>query len=107
MKLPKYIVLIGIFQIALSVSAQERQKLEQAILYAAPPSHKIRTTGHEWVWELEKAGVINRSAPRRYRVALPLMTIGESGPKLMATYASPAGFSNDRKWMVFVNIPLE
>jgi hypothetical protein len=82
------------------------ESMERAIMLAAPPERKIRTLGHEWVWELERAGVYNRARPREYRVGLPLMSLGESGPDLIATYASPAG-GGDRRWMFFIHVPLD
>ena len=80
--------------------------MERAIQLAAPPERKIRTLGHEWVWELEQAGVYNRSRPKQLRVGLPLMRFGDNGPDLIATYAAPAGESN-RKWMLFIHVPLD
>lgn len=80
--------------------------IEQALGTAARPANKTRTLGHEWAWELEQAGIYNRKLPKQYRVGVPLMHFGESGPKLMATYASPAG-NNDRQMMLFMHIPLD
>jgi hypothetical protein len=92
---------------AIPASAQSRysESMERAISLAARPEKKIRTLGHEWVWELERAGVYNRSRPRQFRVGLPLVTLGESGPDLIATYASTVG--GDRRWMFFVHVPLD
>ncbi len=88
-------------------SAQSRysESMEEAIRLAAPPERKIRTLGHEWVWELEQAGVYNRSRPKQFRVGLPLMTLGDSGPDLIVTYASPVG--GERRWMFYVHVPLD
>ena len=38
----------------------------------------------EWRRELEKSGVLSRTGP--FRVALPLASFGDKGPKLMFTY---------------------
>ncbi|MDQ9170869.1 hypothetical protein Q8A64_10650 [Oxalobacteraceae bacterium R-40] len=90
-------------------AAQSRysDRIEQAVRLAAPPERKIRTLGHEWVWELEQAGVYSRSRPKQIRVGLPLMTLGDSGADLIATYASPSGASGDRRWMLFIHVPLD
>lgn len=82
-------------------------RIEQAIKLAAPPERKIRTLGHEWVWELEQAGIYNRARPKQFRVGLPLISLGESGPDLIATYASPAGSGGERRWMFFIHIPVD
>lgn len=92
---------------AIPASAQSRysESMERAISLAARPEKKIRTLGHEWVWELEQAGVYNRSRPKQFRVGLPLVTLGETGPDIIATYASTV--SGDRRWMFFVHVPLD
>jgi hypothetical protein len=94
---------------AVPCMAQSRysDRIEQAVRLAAPPERKIRTLGHEWVWELEQAGVYSRSRPRQFRVGIPLMRLGDSGPDLIATYASPADASGDRRWMLFIHVPLD
>lgn len=94
---------------AVPCMAQSRysDSLEQAVRLAAPPERKIRTLGHEWVWNLEQAGLYNRSRPKQFRVGVPLMTLGESGPDLIATYASPAGSGGERRWMFFVHVPMD
>jgi hypothetical protein len=93
--------------VAIPSAAQSRysESMERAVSLAARPEKKIRTLGHEWVWELEQAGVYNRSRPRQFRVGLPLMTLGESGPDIIATYASPVG--GERGWMFFIHVPLD
>jgi hypothetical protein len=37
-----------------------------------------------WRRDLEKAGVLSKNSP--YRVALPLVSFGDNGPKLLVTY---------------------
>lgn len=90
-------------------SAQNRyaDSLERAVQLAARPEKKVRTLGHEWVWELEQAGVYNRSRPKLIRVGLPLMELGESGADLIATYTTPTGAISDRRWMFFIHMPLD
>lgn len=65
------------------------------------------TTGHQWVGELEKVGIVNRSLRGPYRVALPLMTFGE-GAALKLTYArSLPGSAGSSGPLLFVTIPLD
>jgi hypothetical protein len=42
---------------------------------------------YQWVSDLQRAGLIDRSLPRPYRVAVPLMSFGDAGPKVKLTYA--------------------
>jgi hypothetical protein len=56
----------------------------------------------DWKKNLEQKGIIDRSLPRPYRVALPLVNFGDKGPKLMFTY-SPA----TKAPVVFIKIELE
>jgi hypothetical protein len=79
--------------------------------YAASPraqsSHRdYATTGQQWVGELEKAGIINRSLHGPYRIALPLATFGESGATLKLTYARSLPGSGEPGPLLFVTIPL-
>lgn len=57
---------------------------------------------HEWKKNLERKGIIDRSLPRPYRVALPLASFGDDGPKLMFTYA-PA----TKAPVIFIKIELD
>jgi hypothetical protein len=41
----------------------------------------------DWKKNLEQKGIIDRSLPAPYRVALPLASFGDKGPKIMFTYA--------------------
>jgi hypothetical protein len=61
--------------------------------------------GRELVAELEQAGIVNRSLRGPYRVALPLVTFGHSGPKLMVTYARKLPGSGDNGVLLFIHIP--
>lgn len=68
----------------------------------------FKNTGRELVADLERAGIVHRSQRGPYRVALPLMSLGESGPTLMITYARRMPGSADGKGvLLFVHIPLE
>jgi hypothetical protein len=70
-------------------------------------SHRdYATTGQQWVGELEKAGIINRSLHGPYRIALPLATFGESGATLKLTYTRSLPGSGDSGPLLFVTIPL-
>jgi hypothetical protein len=44
-------------------------------------------SSHRWLSDLQRAGFIDRSLPRPYRVAVPLMSFGDTGPKVKLTYA--------------------
>jgi hypothetical protein len=107
MKTFRFLFILISITAAIPASAQSRyaESMERAVSLAARPERKIRTLGHEWVWELEQAGVYNRSRPRQLRVGLPLVTLGESGPDIIATYASPVG--GERRWMFFIHVPLD
>jgi hypothetical protein len=45
---------------------------------------KSLDVNQHWRRDLEKAGVLSRNSP--YRVALPLVSFGDNGPKLLLTY---------------------
>lgn len=63
--------------------------------------------GREWIAELERAGIVNRSLHGPYRVAVPLMAFGETGPKVMITYARKLpGTSGAKGVLLFINIPI-
>ena len=64
-------------------------------------------TGREWVADLERTGLVNRSLRGPYRIAVPLMSFGAAGPKLMITYARKLPGQGDNGVLLFVNIPLE
>jgi hypothetical protein len=73
----------------------------------AQSSHRdYANTGQQWVGELEKAGIINRSLHGPYRIALPLATFGESGAALKLTYTRSLPGSGDAGPLLFVIIPL-
>lgn len=109
MKTFRFLFLLIGAAVAMPCSAQSHfdVSLERAVQLAARPERKIRTLGHEWVWELEQAGIYNRARPKQLRVGLPLMSFGESGPDLIATYTTPSGSGGDRRWMFFVHVPLD
>jgi hypothetical protein len=56
--------------------------------------------------ELEKAGILNRNGP--YRVALPLASFGENGPKLLFTYIPRMKDNSGSKvFMFYVKMELQ
>jgi len=75
---------------------------------ASNPHREFPTAGHQWVAELEKAGIFNRSQSGPYRIALPLASFGNSGATLKFTYArSLPGSAGSSGPLLFVNIPLD
>jgi hypothetical protein len=50
-------------------------------------SQTIAKTTEDWKKNLEQKGILDRSLPAPYRVALPIANFGDKGPKLMFTYA--------------------
>jgi hypothetical protein len=71
------------------------------------PQREYRSVVHEWVGDMERAGVYNRSLPTPYRVALPLVTLGEGGPTIKLTYARTLpGSAGSSGPLLFVMIPL-
>jgi hypothetical protein len=44
-------------------------------------------SSYRWISNLQRAGFIDRSLPKPYRVAVPLMSFGDAGPKVKLTYA--------------------
>jgi hypothetical protein len=70
------------------------------------PLREYPSVLHQWVADLEKAGIYNRALPTPYRVALPLVTFGNQGPTLMFTYAHTLpGSAGSGGPMLFINIP--
>ncbi len=105
--------------LASSVDAQERSDTQDAFPAVASDtwidalSFKLRgrsdfsNIGREWVADLERTGILNRSLRGPYRVAVPLMAFGDSGPKVMITYARKLpGTSGEKGVLLFVNIPM-
>lgn len=64
-------------------------------------------TGREWVADLERTGIINRSLRGPYRIAVPLMSFGDAGPKLMLTYARRLPGQEKKGVLLFIHIPME
>jgi hypothetical protein len=54
---------------------------------ASSLSADFSRSSHRWLSDLQRAGFIDRSLPRPYRVAVPLMSFGDAGPKIKLTYA--------------------
>lgn len=63
--------------------------------------------GRELVAELEQAGIVNRSLRGPYRVALPLMSFGRTGPKVMITYARKLPGASGEGVLLFIHIPMQ
>lgn len=61
--------------------------------------------GRELIAELEQSGVVNRALRSPYRVALPLVSFGHTGPKLMVTYARRLPGTSDGGVLFFIHIP--
>jgi hypothetical protein len=60
----------------------------------------------DWITGLQKAGFINRSLPKPYRVAVPLLSFGDAGPKLMVTYThNLPGNTGSKGVLLFITIP--
>lgn len=60
---------------------------------------------HQWIANLQKAGIVNRSLPNPYRVALPLMSFGDAGPRIMLTYAkNMPGNTGGKGLLLFITV---
>jgi hypothetical protein len=100
--------IFGMFCLCAASARAQTQYTQGAAASSPPlvgPLRHYPTEVHKWLADLEKAGVVNRSLPAPYRVALPLMPIGDTGAKLMLTYAPLPG-TDRRGVLLFVNIPL-
>lgn len=61
----------------------------------------------DWIADLQKAGFINRSLPKPYRVAVPLLSFGDAGPKVMITYTNNMpGNTGSKGVLLFITIPM-
>src|SRR3569833_932549 len=63
--------------------------MQQAISRSSQPSNYIRATLpglHEWLNELERIGIVDRSLPRPFRVALPIAQCGNNTTTKKFTY---------------------
>ena len=77
---------------------------------AAPPpaagglTFNLRSS---WRRDLEKSGALSRVGP--YRVALPLASFGDKGPKLLLTYVPRArdGMGADKTVMLLLRMHLD
>ncbi|WP_081801447.1 hypothetical protein [Herminiimonas sp. CN] len=62
---------------------------------------------HQWITNLQKVGVLNRSLPTPYRVAIPLMSFGDANPRIMLTYAkNMPGNIGGRGLMLFITVEI-
>lgn len=75
-------------------------------LFKIRPPKRHASALHELVSDLERSGYVNRSLPRPYRVAVPLVQFGEQGPKLMITYARTLPGAGAQGVLLFLTIPL-
>jgi hypothetical protein len=58
--------------------------------------------------ELQRDGILQNSSASRYRVAVPLASFGEKGPKLMFTYAPKiVGGEQRRVFLLYLHIDLD
>lgn len=64
-------------------------------------------SSHRWISDLQRAGFIDRSLPRPYRVAVPLMSFGDAGPKLKLTYTrSMPGNPGTKGVLLFITMKI-
>lgn len=75
---------IGVLGMANAWSQSLQLRGDQNHYALSPPADKTLDVRESWRQDLEKAGVLSRNSP--YRVALPLVSFGENGPKLLVTY---------------------
>ena len=60
---------------------------------------------HQWIANLQKSGIVNRSLPKPYRVAMPLMSFGDAGPKIMLTYTkNMPGNTGGQGLLLFITV---
>jgi hypothetical protein len=68
----------------------------------------LKVQRENWKASLERQGYIDRSLPAPYRVAMPLMSFGDRGPKVMFTYAPTLPGTNQRQvFLLFIKIPID
>jgi len=103
--------------LASAADARDRTAAQAFPLFAPPDndmedfSSKLRgrsdfkNLGREWVAELEQAGIINRSLRGPYRVAVPLISFGHAGPKVMITYARKLPGGTGDGVLLFIHMP--
>lgn len=61
----------------------------------------------EWIVNLQEAGILNLSLPNPYRIAMPLMSFGDTGPKVMLTYAKKMpGNIEGKGLLLFITIEI-
>ena len=90
---------------AVSQSASGPALESSAPLYAGEAAEYRYYDRHQWVANLQKAGFINRDLPRPYRVAMPLMSFGDRGPKLMLTFTkNMPGDTGGKGLLLFVTV---
>lgn len=81
------------------------QAAEAAPSYASGSEEYRYYDRHQWIAHLQKAGIVNRSLPNPYRVAMPLMSFGDTGPKIMLTYAkNMPGNPGEKGLLLFITV---
>jgi hypothetical protein len=79
--------------------------LEAAPAYAGSAEEYRYYDRHQWIANLQKAGILNRSLPNPFRVAMPLMSFGDAGPKIMLTYAkNMPGNTGGKGLLLFITV---
>ncbi len=78
---------------------------EAAPSYASEAEEYRYYDRHQWIAHLQKAGIVNRALPNPYRVAMPLMSFGDAGPKIMLTYAkNMPGNTGSKGLLLFITV---
>jgi hypothetical protein len=89
-----------------SRASYARAGADVPLLHLNPP-REYASVVHQWIADLEKAGVVNRSLPGPYRIALPLITFGDDGAALKLTYTrNLPGSSGSGGPLLFLHIPM-
>lgn len=80
---------------------------EAAPSYAGGSAGYRHYDRHQWIAYLLKTGALNRSLPNPYRVAMPLKSFGDAGPKIMLTYGNNmSGNTADKGLILFVTVEI-
>jgi hypothetical protein len=77
---------------------------------AAPSSSRgsidFSKGGPAWLSNMQGMVVFNRSLPAPYRVAVPLMSLGNQGPQVMITYSPGMGNTGQKGLVLFVVVEM-
>ncbi|MDB5840381.1 MAG: hypothetical protein JWQ23_2333 [Herminiimonas sp.] len=74
------------------------QTQELATAQSAP---LLSIQANNWKKDLQRQGILHYSSSSRYRVAVPLASFGDQGPKLLFTYAPRLPGGEQRKVFLF------